>query len=172
MGSISTLGIIPARADSKGVPGKNIRSLGGKPLIAYTIEAALKSDIDRVIVSTEDERIAKVAIEHGAEVPFLRPKELAADDTPSISVLIHALKQLAEKEGYRPDVVAFLQPTSPFRTQEHINAGLELLSKSEVDSVVGVCEVDANSHPYFVYAMAQDNTLRELIEMDRKPLRR
>jgi len=154
------------------VPGKNIRPLAGKPLIGYTIEAALDSKLDRVIVSTENDKIASVAREFGAEVPFLRPKELATDEASSLSVLLHALSYLEKEEHYFPDVIAFLQPTSPFRTYKHINAGLEMLLVSDVDSVIGVCEVEADSHPYWIYEKDEEGNLKELIRIKNKPLRR
>jgi len=172
VGSIRAVGIIPARGGSKGIPGKNIKPLGGKPLISYTIEAALESRLDRTIVSTDDKGIAAVAKKYGAEVPFLRPKELATDEASSRSVLMHALDYLEEGERYRPDVVVFLQPTSPFRTCEQINAGLKMLLASDVDSIVGVCEVSADSHPYFVYKLDGKGNLRELVKIKNKPLRR
>lgn len=116
-----TLGIIPARGGSKGVPRKNIRLLGGEALIAYTIEAAQKSDIDRTIVSSDDDEIIAVARSYGAEVPFKRPKELATEDATSLSVVLHALDFVERQEEFFPDYVAFLQPTSPFRTYIQIN---------------------------------------------------
>jgi len=155
------VGIIPARAGSKRVPGKNTRALAGKPLIGYTIEAALDSGLDRVIFSTDDEKMAEVARSFGADVPFLRPKELATDEASSLSVLLHALRHL---EKSPPELVAFLQPTSPFRTSKHIDAALELLEKSDVDSVVGVCEVEPDFHPYFVYNMDRNQKLGEIIK--------
>lgn len=169
---IRAVGIIPARGGSKGVLGKNIRLLGGKPLLSYTVEAAIKSRLDRTIVSTEDEKIAAVARKYGAETPFLRPKELATDEASSLSVLLHALHYLENEEQYYPDIVAFLQPTSPFRTHEHINEGLRTLLASDVDSVVGVCGVEADSHPYFVHERDEEGNLKELIEIRNKPLRR
>lgn len=164
------LGIIPARGGSRGVPGKNIRLLGGKPLLSYTIEAALRSKIDRTIVSTENKKIAAIAKECGAEVPFMRPRELATDTASSLSVLLHALQYMEKKEGYHPDVVAFLQPTSPFRTWKHINAGLEMLLSSNVDSVIGICEVEF--HPYFMYEKDGEGNLQEIVKVKDKPLRR
>jgi CMP-N-acetylneuraminic acid synthetase len=152
------------------VPGKNIRPLAGKPLIGYTIEAALNSQLDRVIVSTEDETIASIARSFGAEVPFLRPRELATDEASSLSVLLHALNYL-EKEKFFPEVITFLQPTSPFRTSKHINSGLELLQRSGVDSIIGVCGVEPNFHPYYVYRMDENNNLEEIIKLPKKPLR-
>lgn len=162
--------IIPARAGSTAVAEKNIRPLGGKPLISYTIEAALRSRVDRVIVSTEDNRIASVAREYRAEVPFLRPQELAIDTASSLSVLLHALSYLQEREQYYAEVVVFLQPTSPFRTYKHIDLGLDMLFKSSVDSVIGVCEVQ--HHPYVMYEKDETDNLKELIKMENKPHRR
>ncbi len=153
------------------MPGKNTRPLAGKPLIRYTIEAALDSKLDRVIVSTEDERIASLARDFGAEVPFLRPEELATDEASSLSVLLHCLKHIEGKEKFFPDVVAFLQPTSPFRTGKHIEAGLDMLQKSGVDSVIGVCEVEPSFHPYSTYEKDENDNLREFIEIQKKPLR-
>lgn len=164
------VGIIPARGGSKAIPRKNIRLLDGKPLLSYTIEAALKSEIDRTIVSTEDKKIAAIAKKWGAEVPFLRPKRLATDTASSLSVLLHALRYLEKGERYHPDIVAFLQPTSPFRTHKYIDAGLKMLLASDVDSVVSVCE--AEFHPYYMYWRGKDGTLREFVEMKDKPLRR
>src|SRR3990167_8979999 len=110
------LGVITARGGSKGIPGKNIKPLGGKPLIAYTIEAAKKSKlITHLIVSTDDEEIARVARECGAEVPFMRPAELAGDETGHLLVMQHALAHMEEKLGAPFDYVLILQPTSPFR---------------------------------------------------------
>jgi len=146
--------------------------LGGKPLLSYTVEAAFRSRLDRTIVSTENQKIAAIARKYGAEVPFLRPKELATDETSSLSVLLHALHYLEKEGNYRPDIVAFLQPTSPFRTYEHINAGLKMLLASDVDSVIGICEVEADSHPYFVYERDEEGNLKELIRIKDKPLRR
>lgn len=124
-----------------------------------------------MIVSTEDERIASITRDFGAEVPFQRPRELATDEAPSLSVLLHALRYLEEKERFFPDVVAFLQPTSPFRTSEHIDAGLDMLQKSDVDSIIGVCEVEPSLHPYYTYRRDEDGNLEEFIGIREKPLR-
>lgn len=164
------LGIIPARRGSKSVPRKNIRQLCGRPLLIYMVEAALKSKIDRTIVSTEDKEIATIAKEYGAEVPFMRPKELATDTASSLSVLLHALRYVEEKEGWQPDAVAFLQPTAPFCTSKLINRAIEMLSNSNVDSVVGVCE--SEFHPYYMYKKDKENNLEEIIKVKNKPLRR
>lgn len=143
----SVLAIIPARGGSKSIPKKNIKFLGDKPLIAYTIEEAVKSKyVDRVILSTDDKEIAKVAVDCGAEVPFLRPESLARDTTSSLSVILHALEYLKREEKYSPDTVVYLQPTSPFRGARHIDEGIEKIG--DYDAVAGVCEV--KHHPNFM----------------------
>jgi N-acylneuraminate cytidylyltransferase/CMP-N,N'-diacetyllegionaminic acid synthase len=141
------LGIITARGGSKSIPGKNIKRLAGKPLIAWTIEAARQSHVlERVIVSTDDERIAAVSRKWGAEVPFLRPKKLAKDDTPTLPVLKHAVSFLKSNEGYIPDVIVLLQPTSPLRNAKHIRQAVSLFQKTKADSVVSVCIAKQNPH--------------------------
>ena len=143
------LGIITARGGSKGILGKNIKLLGGKPLIAYTIEAAQKSGVfDRIILTTDDEKIADVARAHGCEVPFMRPKELAGDDTPTMPVVKHALSWLKGNENYEPDAIMILQPTSPLRQDFHIREAVELFLKSKADSVLGVSEMPTHFSPH------------------------
>lgn len=136
------IAIIPARGGSKGLPGKNIRLLGGKPLIAHSIETAKKSSlVDRVIVTTDDAEIAEVAKRYGAEVPFLRPAELAEDDTPPDPVLKHTLEFLKEKENYKPDIIVWLEPPCPFRTPEEVDDAIRMLQEDpEADSLRAVCE--------------------------------
>jgi CMP-N,N'-diacetyllegionaminic acid synthase len=139
--------IIPARGGSKGLPGKNIKKLAGKPLIAYTIEHAQSSRyIDRVIVSTDDAAIAQVARESGAEVPFIRPDYLAGDAVGTIDVLLHAIDWV-EKEGYSFDVLVQLLVTTPLRVSGDIDACIELLYKENGDNVFSVAE--AHRNPYF-----------------------
>ena len=131
---MNIVGIIPARGGSKRLPGKNIKLLAGKPLVAYTIEAGLKSKlINRVIVSTEDPKIAEISKSFGAEV-FIRPAELAQDTTKTPPVLIHVVEEL-EKEGYYPDIVVLLQCTSPLRDEKIIDEALQKLINSDNDSV-------------------------------------
>ncbi len=143
------LGIITARGGSKGIPGKNIKLLSGKPLVVYTIEAAKKSaSLDRIILTTDDEAIAKVAKQNGCEVPFMRPAELAKDDTPTMPVVQHALKWLAENENYGPDAVMILQPTSPLRQDFHIKEAVELFLNSGADSVLGISEMPVHFSPH------------------------
>ena len=135
---MEVLGVIPARGGSKGIPRKNLATLGGRPLIAHTCDAVQESRrLTRVVVSTDDEEVAATARRLGVDVPFLRPAALAADDTPMLDVLIDLVTTL-EHQGYRPDVVVLLQPTSPFRRAEHIDAAIELLVESQADSVVSV----------------------------------
>lgn len=139
--------VIPARGGSKGIPDKNIKILGGKPLIHYTIEAAREVFPDKVIyVSTDSERIKSVAEETGLKVPFLRPAHLATDTAGTHEVLLHALEYAGQK-GYEPDVIVLLQPTSPFRTAQHIREALELYHP-DIDMVVSVKETKSN--PYYV----------------------
>ena len=134
--------MIPARGGSKGIPRKNLALLAGRPLIAYTIEAArLSRSLSRTIVSTDDEEVAAIAKRIGADVQSVRPPPLALDHTPMIDVLVDALATLDRQEGYRPDVVVLLQPTSPFRREDHIDAAVDLLISSGADSVVTVMQV-------------------------------
>ena len=155
---MNTLALIPARGGSKRIPRKNIRPLAGKPLIAWTIEmAAACSNLDRVIVSTDDQEIADIAKRYGAEVPFLRPPELARDGTPNVDATIHAIQWLEEREGYRPDSVMVLQPTSPLRTEEDMGAAINLAIRTSADAVISVCEV--KHHPYWTKHLTDDGRL-------------
>ncbi len=132
------LAIIPARGGSKGVPGKNIKLLAGKPLLSYAIEAAKKSQyITRLVVSTEDEKIAAVATNYNAEV-IKRPLELAQDETPMPPVLTQVIEALFTQEEYTPDIVVLLQPTSPLRTAQHLDAAIEKFLSADYDSLLGV----------------------------------
>ena len=134
--------MIPARGGSKGIPRKNLAPLAGRPLIAYSIEAARGSTtLTRVVVSTEDDEIATVARRLGADVPFLRPSALATDDTPMVPVLADLLRTLRDREHFEADVLVLLQPTSPFRRADHIDAAVDLLTASGADAVVSVVPV-------------------------------
>jgi CMP-N,N'-diacetyllegionaminic acid synthase len=140
-----TLAVIPARGGSKRVPWKNIQPVGGRPLIAWTIEAARSAPgITRIVVSTDSVEIADVARHYGAEVPMLRSSSLARDETPGIEPVVHAVEWLDEHERYRPDCVALLQPTSPLRTAADVEAALALMWTRNSDAVVSVCPA---SHP-------------------------
>jgi CMP-N,N'-diacetyllegionaminic acid synthase len=157
---MTVLAIIPARGGSKGIPRKNVRLLGGKPLLAYTAEAALAArSLERIILSTEDEEIAAVGRACGLEVPFLRPPELAQDTTPTLPVLQHAVAWL-EQRGARFDAVCLLQPTNPFRRPEDIDGCIRLLETSQADSVISVLPVPDSYNPYWVYLLASDGILR------------
>lgn len=142
------LGIITARGGSKGIPGKNLKLLAGRPLLAYTVESARACPaLDRVILSTEDEDIAATGRSLGIEVPFIRPAELSRDDTPHLPVIQHAAAWLREHEGYQPDAVLVLQPTSPLRTAADISGAIALLASTGADSVLSVSEVSGHAHP-------------------------
>jgi len=139
---------VTARGGSKGLPGKNLRLLAGKPLLAHTIDAARESrSFDRVILSTDDDAIATAGRTHGCEVPFMRPADLARDETPHLPVLQHAVRWLADTDGYEPDAVMILQPTSPLRRASDICESIALLERSGADSVVSVSEVPAHYNP-------------------------
>lgn len=166
-----TLGIIPARGGSKGLPGKNLRPLGGAPLIAHTIRAAVESRIERVIVSTDDEEIAAAARDHGAEVPFKRPEALSGDEATSLSVLLHGLRFMEDQARMEIQHVVFLQPTSPFRMAWHIDEALDQYLRSGKTSLIAVTEVQEH-HPYFMFTCKDNDTLSPLFEMEQRPLRR
>ena len=141
------LGMIPARAGSKGIPGKNLVDLAGRPLITYTIEAARRSvALGRFIISTDDARIAAFAREQGVEVPFFRPAGLAEDDTPMQPVVMHAMAEM-DRLGFQAEAVMVLQPTSPLRRAEHIDAAVELMLSKGADTVVSVAEVPHAYNP-------------------------
>jgi len=138
---VKVLGIIPARGGSKGIPDKNLRELAGKPLLAYTMEAAAASGvIDRLVLSTDSEEVAELGRNLGLEVPFMRPAELAGDESPMLGVLQHAVAEL-EKTAWRPEIIVLLQPTSPLRKAEHIRKAVELLKGGQCDSVVSVVKI-------------------------------
>jgi CMP-N-acetylneuraminic acid synthetase len=164
------IAIIPARGGSKGIPRKNIKLLGGKPLIAYSIEAAVKSRyIDRVIVSTEDEEIAEISKKYGAEV-IERPLELAQDDTPSLPVFQHVIKYLEEAEKIHPKIIVILQPTSPLRLVEDVDATVEKFLQSNCNSVVSLCEVE--HPPHWMYTLSEEDRVMPIIEGAEKVTRR
>lgn len=160
------LAVIPARSGSKEIPRKNIKKIGGKPLIVYTIEAALKSKyLDRIIVSTDDEKIAEIAKKCGAEVPFMRPKELAEDDVPLVpDVLRHTVEELKRNENFDVDIIVMLQPTSPLRKTKYIDLAIEKLINTKCDWVVTVLKV--NDHPFRMRRMKGDKL--ELLFKDKK----
>jgi len=160
---VNVLGVIPARGGSKGIPDKNLATLAGRPLLAYTADAArLSRRLSRCIVSTDDERIADAARALGLEVPFLRPSELACDDTPMLPVLQHAAREVA-RAASAVDAVVLLQPTSPLRQAMHIDAAIDLLESSGADSVVSVVEVPHQFSPVSVMRL-EDGQLRPFLD--------
>jgi len=155
----SVLAIIPARGSSKRLPRKNILPLLGKPLVAWTIDAALSSSfIDRCIISTDDEEIAQIAREYGCDVPFIRPTELATDRALSNSVYLHALEALSDKY----DIAIFLQPTSPLRKTVDIDQALELMQKKGASSIVSVVEAVRPLEWYVV--IGEDFKLKNVVK--------
>ena len=151
---MTVLGIVPARGGSKGLKNKNLRALGGQSLLARTAEAVRSSrSLTRTVLSTDDPAIAEAGRALGFDVPFMRPAELAADETPMLPVLQHAVQTLA-RGGFQADVVVLLQPTSPFRRAEHIDAAVDLLATSGADSVVSVVEVPHQFSPVSVLTLA------------------
>ena len=147
--------IIPARGGSKGIPGKNIKLLGGKPLLAYTWETAQRAGVfDRIVLSTDSEEIAAVGRKLGMEVPFMRPPELSEDDTPMLPVLQHAIMFLGERR-WIPDYIAILQPSAPFRNIEHLREAYKIISESGCDSVVSVEKVPDHFSPHYAMKIVE-----------------
>jgi CMP-N,N'-diacetyllegionaminic acid synthase len=166
------LGIIPARGGSKGIPRKNVRLLMGKPLLQYTIEAAkLCKRISRTLLTTDDEEIAQLGRQLEIDVPFLRPPELAQDDTPTLPVVQHAVRWVEAIEADRYDVICLLQPTNPLRTANLIDACIARLEESGADSLVTMLPVPAEYNPHWVYLRQPDNTFR-LSTGERDPIPR
>lgn len=152
------LAIIPARKGSKGLPLKNVRPLAGKPLLAWPIAAARASaHVDRVIISTDDQGFADLAVEYGAEAPFLRPAELASDTAPSIAFILHALDTLAEA-GETYDYLVLLEPTSPLTEGADVDAALNQLVSADADAIVGVSRLEA-THPAFAVRKADSGVI-------------
>jgi CMP-N,N'-diacetyllegionaminic acid synthase len=150
------LAIVPARGRSKGVPRKNLRLLLGQPLIAYTIQSALASRfISHLVVSTEDPEIADVSRSLGADVPFVRPLELALDHSPQLDVVLHALESVERARGTSYKIVLLLQPTTPLRTTADIDSAVEKLIAASADSVVSFHRVE-QGHPYYMYTIDDD----------------
>lgn len=159
------VGLIPARGGSKGVPGKNIKPLDGKPLICWTIEAAQRAKyLDRVIVSTDCPEIAAVAAAAGAEVPFMRPAELAGDRTPDGPVMRHLLQWLGEKKGIQTSVLVYLRPTTPFKTPKIIDQCIhKLLASPEYTAIRTITKVEGVNHPYWMHRLV-DNKLVSFVD--------
>jgi CMP-N,N'-diacetyllegionaminic acid synthase len=153
------LGLIPARGGSKGISRKNVRDLAGKPLMQWTAEAALAArSITSLVLSTDDDEIAAVGRRCGLRTPFVRPSELAADDTPTLRVVQHAIRTL-EQSGESFDAICLLQPTNPFRTAADIDACVELFISSGADAVLSVLPVPLDYNPHWVYFREADGSL-------------
>lgn len=158
------LALIPARGGSKGLPGKNIRPLHGKPLVAWSIEAALECGcIDTLTVSTDSPEITEVAKSFGAEVPFLRPEELATDTAKTVDVVLHALDWYAARDRTF-DVFILLQPTSPLRTAADILRGLELFVIRQARAVISVCRCE--HHPFWTNSLPEDGAMANFLPKD------
>jgi len=160
------LGLIPARGGSKGLPRKNIKPLLGKPLIAWTIEQALASKyLDKVVVSTDDKEITEISKKYGAEIPFVRPKELAEDNAKGIDVVLHTIDWLKENDKKKQyDLIILLQPTSPLRKSDDIDRAIELLFLKEAKAIVSVCEVD--HHPLWANTLPEDGCMKNFIRQE------
>ena len=167
---MKTVAIVPARGGSKGVPRKNLVKVAGRPLLAWTVEAAVEAKlIDRVILTTDSEEIAAIGRHFGAETPFMRPLEMAGDATPMIDSILHAVGWL-DLSGYKFDCVMCLQPTSPLRTTEDIDAACRMMALGDDDGVVSVCE--ASNHPLWVKRVTCESALTDYIEQEDQTTRR
>jgi CMP-N,N'-diacetyllegionaminic acid synthase len=167
----SCVAVISARGGSKGIPAKNIQPVAGKPLIAWTILASRDSGLfQRIVVSTDSQNIAATARHFGAEVPFMRPAELAADDTPGVDPVLHAVRWLETQEQYTPEWVMLLQPTSPLRSSEDIREAFSLAQEKNADAVVSVTAV--HEHPYWMKRIGEDGRLEDFVVQERPVTRR
>jgi CMP-N-acetylneuraminic acid synthetase len=165
---VLAVGVVPARGGSKGIPRKNLAPVAGRPLLAYTAQAARQAKtLQRCLLSTDDPEIAEVGRRCGLEVPFLRPRELASDTARSVDVLLHATTWMDEAWGLRPDLLVLLQPTAPLRTAADIDAAVRLLADSDADSVVSVTRVPAHFSPAWQLRIDEGNILHLL---DGQPL--
>lgn len=170
-GAGQTLAVVPARSGSKGLPGKNIKKLRDKPLIAWSImQAKSSAAIDRIIVSTDTQEIADIALSHGGEVPFLRPTNLATDTAKTSDVLIHLIETLKLKENYEPEFVILLQPTSPLRRSEDLTAAKKLLIERKAKAVVSVCEVE--HHPWLSGTLPESLCMADFLKPGIQNMRR
>ncbi len=167
----SVIAIIPARGGSKGVPRKNVAPLAGRPLIAYSIDAARQArSLTRVIISTDDEEIGRISRECGGEVPFVRPAALATDDARTLPVIQHAVNWVEHHESRLFDIIVLLQPTTPLRTAEDIDRGIQLLLETGADSVVSVVDV-GGMHPFRMKRLLPDGRLINYIDQGFEDMR-
>ncbi len=156
---MKTLGIIPARGGSKGIPGKNIKPLAGKPLLQYTVQAAREAKcLHRTLLTTDNPEIARLGEQLGLWVPFLRPRDLAQDDTPTLPVLLHVTEWL-KQNGETYDAYCLLQPTTPFRSAQDIDAAITLLANSDADAVVSVIPTPKQFHAGWQMKLTTDGAL-------------
>lgn len=162
---MQVLAIIPARGGSKGLPDKNLRLAGGKPLLAWTVDAAAGSKhVHRMVLSTNDARIAGVGRDLGADVPFMRPDYLAQDNTPGMDPVLYTIRRLAEEDSYHPDCVMLLQPTSPLRETADIDAAVEMLVRLKADGVVSLTR--SRHHPYWTKKLDDDGFMTDFIRQE------
>ena len=164
MSDLEVLAVVPARGGSRSIPRKNVKSFVGHPLLAYSIAAGLQSKlVTRVIISSDDDEIAEVARDYGAEAPFMRPPELAGDETTDFPVFQHALEWLEKEEGYQPEIVVQLRPTSPVRPVDCVDRAVQaLLNETEVDSVRGV--VPSGQNPYKMWTIPEQGPMIPLLK--------
>lgn len=157
---MNVVAVIPAKGTSKRLPGKNIRMMLGKPLIAWAIEAARGSHkVNRVIVSTDDEKVAHIAKEYGAEVPFMEPKEISAGGGSVEKVMLHVANWLQEHEGYKTDALLLLLPTNPLRQSKHLDDMVEQFEKTGADCIASVCEAAATHNPHWMFMRGADGNI-------------
>ncbi|MGE5505899.1 MAG: cytidylyltransferase domain-containing protein [Actinomycetota bacterium] len=161
----TVLALVPARGGSKGIPGKNLRMLGGHPMLAYAIAAARQAGlVTRVICSTDSPEIAEVALRYGAEVPFMRPSEFAQDHSTDIEVFRHALEWLDTNDGWRPDLVANVRCTSPLRRAGELDRAIAMLrDRPEATSIRSVCPADHT--PYKMWRVGEDGVMHQLLDV-------
>ena len=168
---LKILGIIPARGGSKEIKRKNLLKIGGKTLVELAIKSAKKSKLlTRIILSSEDKEILKIAKKAGVEIPFIRPKKLAKDNSSTFSVLKHAVKWLEKNENWRADIIVILQPTTPFRKGTHIDAVVKLLLKSRSDAAITIKKVSYPSH--WLLKIVNKNKISNLFKGGNRYLRR
>ncbi len=162
-GAPQVLAVVPARGGSKGIPRKNLQLLAGRPLVVHAVDAGLgASRVTRVVCSTDDPDIAEVARAAGADVPFLRPSDLAQDSSEDWPVFVHVLNWLEQHENWRPDLIVNLRPTSPMRTPRHVDAAIELLLETGADSVKAVCL--ARQHPHKMWLRHSDGRIEPYLK--------
>ncbi|MGI9146245.1 MAG: cytidylyltransferase domain-containing protein [Chloroflexota bacterium] len=161
--SLRVLAVVPARGGSKGIPRKNLQLLGGKPLVAHAVEVGLAARrVSRVVCSTDDKEIANIARAAGAEVPFLRPSDLAQDSSEDWPVFRHVLAWLEREQGWTPDLIVNLRPTSPLRKPSHVDDAIQLLLDTGAESVKAVCL--ARQHPHKMWLRQPDGGIEPYLK--------